>query len=129
MPDWSIKIVAAPHPTYETPAAFQPDLQGAKPGDPLQAMVADLVSWNNTTHEAHWPWPTDSSFNPLSDSQVPRGSPNYLSDEIAPGQSSRPTYSPRTGGTIYYCCKLHQGEHGAIDVSPIPPLQTSGPST
>src|SRR4051794_4042741 len=123
MPDWSIKIVPAPHPSPQAQAGFMPDLHGAKPGDPLQAQVADDVSWNNTTQEPHWPWPANANFQPLPDSQVPRGSENYLSDEISPGGSSRPTYSvviPASGSIIYYCCKLHPSEHGTIAVSAIP---------
>jgi len=73
MPDWSIKIVST-----DAGAAFVPGLQGAKPGDPLQAQQDDLVTWNNTTDETHQPWPTDASDNPLPDSKVlPRGSANY----------------------------------------------------
>jgi hypothetical protein len=120
MPDWSIKIVPA---SKTQPAAFVPDLHGAQPGDPLKTQVDDIVTWNNTTNEPHWPWPTDANFNPLPDSQVPRGSPNYLSDKILPGGSSRPSYvmvAPATGNTIFYCCKLHPTMHGTIAVSAVP---------
>jgi hypothetical protein len=123
MPDWSIKIVPASNPAPGAPAAFEPDVPGAGPNDPLQALQDDLVTWNNTTNEAHWPWPADANFGPLPDSQVPRSSPNYLSDQIPPGKSSRPSYDvvvPQSGNTIHYCCKLHPGEHGTITVSPIP---------
>jgi hypothetical protein len=121
MPDWSIKIsVVAGNP------AFVPDLIDAQPGTPLVAQVDDLVTWNNTTDQSHWPWPTDSSFNPLPDAQVSVQLGNYLSDSIPPGRSSRPSYDvnmPATGSTIYYCCKHHPQMHGTITVTPIPSLQ------
>jgi hypothetical protein len=117
MPDWSIKIVPA---ASGGGAAFVPDLLGAQPGDPLQAQQDDLVTWNNTTDETHQPWPADENYNPLPDSQVlPRGSAGYLSDEIPPGGSSRPSYDvaqppgipqgapPPATWEVFYCCKLH----------------------
>src|SRR5260370_36450910 len=111
MADWSIKIVPA---ATGDGAAFVPDINGYGPGDPLPAQQDDLVSWNNTTAETHQPWPTDSSYNPLSEADVlPRGSANYLSDPIPGGQSSRPSYdvaqpdsSPQRW-TVYYFCRLH----------------------
>jgi hypothetical protein len=119
MPDWSIKIVQA-----DSGAAFVPDLYGAKPGDALQAQQDDLVTWNNTTNDAHQPWPSDANYDPLPDSQVlPRGSAAYLSDVIPAQGSSRPSYDvaqpagqPATW-TVYYCCKLHPevpSERGTI---------------
>jgi hypothetical protein len=140
MPDWSIKIVAASHPNPRAPAAFRPDVPGAAPGAPLQAQDDDLVSWDNTTNETHWPWPTGPDFVPLSEAEVPRTSPLYLSDRVLPGQSSRPSYNvllpnanakpPPQSGTIYYCCKLHPGEHGTIVVTAVPsPLPQPPPAT
>lgn len=123
MPDWSIKIIPNPSQIAGQPAVFVPDLKGAKPGDPLKAQVDDIVTWNNTTNQPHWPWPTDANFKPLPDSQVPRGSANYLSDQIPPGSSSRPSYvvvAPASGSTIYYCCKLNPAMHGTIVVSAVP---------
>lgn len=121
MPDWSIKIVPS---SSGGGAAFVPDLQGAKQGDPLLAQQDDLVTWNNTTQDAHQPWPTDSSYNPLPDSKVlPRGSANYLSDPIPPGESSRPSYDTANLGTTYYCCLIHKtetSERGTIIVSAVP---------
>ena len=64
MPDWSIKIVSDPS---GGPAAFVPDLKGAQPGQPLVATDDDLITWNNTTNEPHWPWPADEKFAPLPD--------------------------------------------------------------
>jgi hypothetical protein len=119
MPDWSIKIVPS-----DSGAAFQPDLQGYLPGDPLPAQLSDTVSWNNTTDDTHQPWPTDSNYNPHSDAVVlPRGGPNYLSDPIPAGLPSTPAYvvvQPSSGATIYYYCKLHPSEHGTIETSAAP---------
>jgi hypothetical protein len=117
MPDWSIKIVPAASQIAGAPAAFVPDLKGAKPGDPLAVQADDLVTWNNTTNEAHWPWPTDSNYTPLPDNQVSGGAGNYLSNEIPAGKSSRPSYDvvfPTSVTTIYYCCKLHPKERGTM---------------
>jgi hypothetical protein len=126
MPDWSIKIVAAATNVAGAPAQFVPDLVDAHGGQPLAAQVDDLVTWNNTTGEAHWPWPTDQNYAPLPDSQVSTKNGNYLSDRIPAGMSSRPSYDvkmPTSGSTIYYCCKLHPQERGRITVTAIPPLQ------
>lgn len=123
MPDWSIKIIST-----SAGAAFVPDLQGANPGDPLQAQQDDLVTWNNTTGDSHQPWPTDSSYDPLP---AERGSANYLSDEIPPGESSRPSYDvaqpvtdpPPDNWTVYYYCKLHptvETERGTIEATTVP---------
>ena len=121
MPDWSIKIIGIPGG-----AAFVPDLVGTQPGQPLVAQVDDLITWNNTTDQPHWPWPTDANFVPLPDAQVSVQAGNYLSDSIPPGMSSSPSYDvnmPATGSTIYYCCKNNPQMRGTINVTPIPPLQ------
>ena len=127
MADWSIKIVPA---ASGSGAAFQPDLNGFEPGDPLPAQQDDLVTWANMTKETHQPWPTDSSYQPLSEAQVlPRGSVNYLSDPIPPKESSRPSYdvsqpsSKPNAWTVYYFCKLHpdiETERGTIEAT-VPP--------
>ena len=98
MPDWTVKIV----PSSAGGAKFSPSAQ--------QAQQDDLVSWNNTTNETHQPWPTDDEYNPLD---VARDSPQYLSDPIPAGRSSRPSYdvaqpsgTPATW-TIYYYCATH----------------------
>ena len=131
MPDWSIKIV--PSRRRGGPAAFVPDLKGAKPGQALVAQVDDLVTWNNTTNDAHWPWPADASYAKLPDDKVSQQAGNYLSNQIQPGLSSRPSYDvvmPAAGTTIYYCCKLHPEEHGMITVTAIPsPLPTTSSDT
>lgn len=127
MADWSIKIVPA---SSGGGAAFAPDIQGYGPGDPLPVQQDDLVTWNNTTNETHQPWPTDSSYNPLSEAEVlPRGSANYLSDPIPAGQSSRPSYDAALpdgnpqAWTVYYFCKLHpdiESERGTMEAT-VPP--------
>ena len=126
MSDWSIKIVPA---TSGGGAAFEPDLQGYNPGDPLPAQQDDLVCWNNTTDQTHQPWKTDENYVPIPDSQAPRGSKEYLSDPIPPGQSSRPSYDVAAPAgkpdswTVYYFCKLHQdvtSERGTIDATVVP---------
>ncbi|HEY2094017.1 MAG TPA: hypothetical protein VGJ81_19250 [Thermoanaerobaculia bacterium] len=126
MPDWSIKIV--PSSTGDG-AAFLPDLQGKKPGDPLETLADDLVTWNNTTEDEHQPWPADDTYTALPNDQVlPRGGPNYLSDIIPAGGSSRPSYdvaqpagpdpdNPPPTWTVYYICALHpyvESERGTI---------------
>jgi plastocyanin len=120
MPDWSIKIVPSGRGKA---AAFVPDLQGAKAGDPLQAQQDDLITWNNTTNRTHHPWPTDSNYNPLPASQVSVALANYLSDSIPGHESSRPSYDAAQLGTIYYCCLTHKSvksERGTIVVSAVP---------
>jgi plastocyanin len=120
MPDWSIKIVSE-----RGTVAFQPNLKGAKPGDPLRAQQDDLVTWNNTTSDTHQPWPLDANGQPMQD--VPRDSPNYLSDPILAGSSSRPQYDaaapsspPPQQWTVNYCCKDHPSERGSIIVIATP---------
>jgi hypothetical protein len=123
MPDWSIKIVPD---KPGSGAAFVPDLAGAKPGDALKCMADDLVTWNNTTDDEHQPWPADETYTALPPDQVlPRGGPNYLSDIIPAGDSSRPSYDvaqpsgnpPPSPWTVYYICALHpyvESERGTI---------------
>lgn len=125
MADWSIRIVPA---ASGGGAAFQPDIQGYEPGDPLPAQQDDLVTWNNTTNQSHQPWQTDESYEPISP-DPPRGSKNYLSDPIPPRQSSRPSYdvSAPAGSpdswTVYYYCNLHptvETERGTIQATAVP---------
>jgi hypothetical protein len=110
---WVIRIVDGANPG--DPAVFVPQLQPPD-ADGLLAQAGDLVSWNNRTGDVHQPWPTDA---------------NYLSDEIDPGGSSRPSWfvaqltfppppppPPVSGTTIYYCCKLHPQERGKITITP-----------
>jgi hypothetical protein len=88
MPEWSIKIVPVDPTRPAGSAQFVP--QDAPAGQPLATWDGDLVTWNNTTDTAHWPWPTDSNYNPLP---VTSGTTAYMSDDIAARQGSRPTYS------------------------------------
>jgi hypothetical protein len=127
MPDWSIKIVAA----GRGKAAFVPDIQGAQAGDPLKAQQDDLVTWNNTTKKTHQPWQTDENYKPYPDADAQRGSAEYLSDPIPPGESSRPSYDvaqpasspPLDTWTVYYYCKNHPNsktERGTIIATVVP---------
>jgi hypothetical protein len=131
MPDWSIKIVPAQNPAPDAPAAFQPDLFASKPCDPLRVQDDDIVTWNNTTGDAHWPWQTDQNFVPFSDAKVQADPTLNLSNPIQPGKSSRPSYSvlmpnpAAKSGTIYYCCKYHPKECGTIVVTAVPSLPKS----
>jgi plastocyanin len=115
--DWSITIVALD----SGGAAFQPDLMGANPGDPLKAGNADLISWNNRTANTHQPWAADANYQPLPENQIVKGNPgNYLSDPIPPWTPSTPAYlttAAATPTTIYYVCKYHPTEHGQIIVT------------
>ena len=131
--DWSITIVSLD----SGGAAFQPDLMGAKPGDPLKAGNADLISWNNRTSNEHQPWAADAQYQPLPESQIVKGTVdangnpvfgNYLSDPIPAWQPSKPAYqttvtTDANGNpindptTIYYVCKIHPDEQGQIIVS------------
>ena len=131
MPDWSIKIVAA---ASGGGAAFQPDIPGSQPGDPLLAQQDDLVTWNNTTDAAHQPWQTDSNYEALTEAWVGSHAGLKLSDSIPAGRPSSPAYdvaqpgdqdpnAPPSSWTIYYFCKLHpnvQSERGTINAT-VPP--------
>jgi len=94
-------------------ATFSPQVRAASQDD--------LISWNNATKDMHQPWPTDANYQPL---QVSKGSPQYLADEIPPGEASltyrvaQPAGNPTTW-TVYYYCKLHPNdtdERGTIFV-------------
>ena len=78
--DWSIKIVPASSGSL---SEFTPN--------PQQAQVSDLLAWNNRTGESHWPWPADSSFEPMSEEDAKKPE-NWLSTEIPPWESSTPAY-------------------------------------
>lgn len=102
MPAWKIDINVN---TVQPPrASFSPAS--------LQAQVGDSISWaNNDNEESHWPWPVDSSGQPL-----PAG---WLSEAIPPNASSKQSLSPSSadkGKTLKYYCKLHNNEHGTINV-------------
>jgi len=107
---WSIRIVAGDN--TEDPPKFVPQLQEGGP-DGLLAQAGDSISWNNTTTESQQPWPTDNAFNPLPrhplvDTRGQSGS-MYLSDEIPPGHSSRPSWivpNNTKPGTVFKYCSL-----------------------
>lgn len=107
MPDFSIKIV----PGSSGVAAFQPDLPGSKPGDPLNAPPSSIVSWSNHTSDTH---------------QVALDDGSYTSNEILPSLTSKTDYvAPSQTGTLTYHCTKHKGEIGKIIIQavvPMPPL-------
>lgn len=112
MADWSIKIVPS---GTGTGAAFVPDLQGAQPGDPLQAQQDDLVSWNNTTKQSHQIGLPNDPLTGLAQT--------FVSDPIPAGESSRPSYDTGQIGTINYYCMTHPTEateRGTIIVTAVP---------
>ena len=133
MADWLIKIVA----DGDGCSAFVPSQPGAGPGSALKAFEDDTVTFNNTTGEAHWPWPTDETFTPWADDKVSKDLGTYLSGEIPPHRPSDvifnvPEITPPPpakpspfGPKIYYYCKLHHNEHGSIEVQKVPPKTTS----
>ena len=87
--------------------------------NPLNVAPGQTLYWSNRTKQgqSHWPWETDSNFNPLPTSN--------LSDQLDFMQTSSIYTAPTPQGsapeTIYYCCKLHptnQGEQATIVVQP-----------
>jgi hypothetical protein len=116
MPDWSIKIVPVKSQIAGILAEFVPDIDGAKPGDPLQAEAGDLVSWNDTSNtEAHWPWLCADDSYKVSD--PPPGAVYLTTEPIQPRYSS-PYFliTQPEGTTLYYCCRYHPKERGRIVV-------------
>jgi hypothetical protein len=103
--NWS--IVITPPAMQGQPAMYTPDLMGVRPGDPLQAGNADIISWNNRTNDLHQPV------------AVVNGVQTPLSDPIQPFRSSRPGYvttasTTTTVTTIDYTCSFHPNESGRI---------------
>jgi hypothetical protein len=85
---WSIKI----NQNKDGTVTFEPDVPGAKPGQPLGVEPNDLVTWNNRTNHPL----TLQTINP---------SGVYLTDPIPAGQVSDPIFSVGTfTGTITYSC-------------------------
>jgi FtsP/CotA-like multicopper oxidase with cupredoxin domain len=106
MPDFSIKIV----PASGGLAGFQPDLPGAKPGDPLYAAPSSLISWSNQTSDSQ---------------QVAFDDGSYTSNEILPGFTSAVDYIAPTSGTVTYRSTKQKEATGTIviqDVVPMPPI-------
>ena len=86
---------------------LQPDRPGAQPGDPYQADLGDLITWNNETNDIHHPVAID----PVT---------TYLTDEIPPGRVSSPIFNVEEAKTITYQCSRHPDnpdEKGTIEVS------------
>src|SRR5947208_2102172 len=103
--DWSIMIVSA-----GSSVAFQPDVPNSHPGQPLQAEDADLISWNNRTGAAHWPWAIDpGTGQPFPTAAAAQTAGLYLCDDVDPWQSSSPAFlttAPASGSTtINYICR------------------------
>src|SRR6266566_6290512 len=93
---WSIRIVEL----ADGSVAFQPDVPGAQPSQPLGVNKGDNVNWSNETNEAHWP--------------VAIASPGFLTNNIPPGRVSRPTFGVEV--SVVYRCLHHPQEHGMIVV-------------
>jgi hypothetical protein len=114
MPDWVVNIVSS----ESGEASFVVD--GAAQGQPLEAHQDDTVSWNNQTNDEHQPWQTNSSYQPLDQSD--------LSDPIPAGEPSNsyncttPATNPQHW-TVYYYCSRHPdnpNERGSIAVTAWP---------
>ena len=92
MADWPINIDPGANP--DDPPKFVCNLQPT-PGL-LLVQAGDSLHWYNGTTKPQQPWPADDTFKPLPPCPWvgPRGQPNssYLSDEIPPRHSSRPTW-------------------------------------
>jgi hypothetical protein len=118
MPDWSIKIVPSTTGQAGVLAEFVGDVLPTPPAGRFEVQQGDLVSWNNTTGEPHWPWPL-SSQNAAPAIPLPPGSPVLVSGSIA-SRSSSDDYNvaAKTGTTIWYCCRLHPAERACLVVVP-----------
>ena len=58
---------------------------------PQTALFSGLVFWNNQTKEHHWPWPTDSNYNPQATGWFPAVPPGELQATMQrPQQFLRP---------------------------------------
>jgi hypothetical protein len=93
---WAIKVVKLKNGKV----AFQPDVPGAKPGQPLGVNAGDNITWNNRTNQAHWP--------------VAIGSPGFLTNDIPAGQVSDPIFNVQK--SVAYRCLHHPQEQGMIVV-------------
>jgi hypothetical protein len=127
MPDWSIKIVPAKHPKPGVLAEFVADVLDAEAGT-FDVQQGDLVSWNNTTADEHWPWPVVS---PTASPAIPLppGSPVLVTDSVKPATSSDDyNVAAAAGSTIFYCCRLHPAERGRLVVRPFGGSSEDGPT-
>jgi hypothetical protein len=117
MPDWSIKIVPSTAGVAGVLADFVGDVVGA-PAGKFKVQQGDLVSWNNTTTQDHWPWPVASKDAPPQ-IPLPFGAPVLVSGSIKPSTSSDDyNVAAATGTTIWYCCRLHPAERACLVVVP-----------
>jgi hypothetical protein len=117
MPDWSIKIVPRTAALAGVLADFVGDVKGA-PAGKFKVQQGDLVSWNNTTTEEHWPWPVTSKDAPPQ-IPLPFGAPVLVSGGIQPSTSSdNYNVAAAVGTTIWYCCRLHPAERACLEVVP-----------
>ena len=105
MPDWSIKIQGKP-------AVFTPDIDGTPPGQPLKVVEGDLVSWNNTTDDPHYPVPDDATLGQFMTKAIDPHSSSTAYNIVSKAQTD-PTKPPTT---ISYHCKLHSNERGQMIV-------------
>jgi hypothetical protein len=127
MPDWSIKIVPSKSQVAGVLAEFVADVAGAKPGT-FDVQQGDLVSWNNTTPEEHWPWPV-ASQSAAPAIPLPPGSPVLTSGSVRAATSSDAyNVAAATGTTIFYCCRLHPAERGRLVVVPFGESSEDGPT-
>jgi hypothetical protein len=98
MPDWSIKIAGKP-------AVFTPDIDGVKPGTPLQVVQGDIVSWNNESDDPHFLVPDSPKFGAFMTAALTPDNSSGAYNVVAP-----------SGTTISYHCSLHKHEQGQIVV-------------
>jgi len=117
MPDWSIMIV-----TTSGGVKFQPDIEDAEPGDPLEVEQGDLVSWNNTTDQTYRPIATTPLFIGGTSPPVPA---QLTASPIQP-HSPSPYFNVTqpTGTTIDYICEGHPEIQGRIVVVPFGHIST-----
>src|SRR3981081_2843602 len=109
MPDWSIKIIAVKIREPDLTAQFLPDLSDASPDNPkpLTVQRGDLVSWNNTTGDEHWPWLVkDQNAPPVNPPPQPGGL--LTTSKVKPHDSSDAYYvDVPAGRTPYFCFEAH----------------------
>jgi hypothetical protein len=110
MPDWSVKIEDKPGKPPKPgqpapPPVYTPDIDGTPSGTPLTVVQGDIVSWNNSTDQAHWPTPDDPTIG------------SFMTTPVQPYTSST-AYNviAEAPATISYHCSLHPGETGKIKV-------------
>jgi hypothetical protein len=111
----SIKIVPSKSQIAGVLAEFVADEKDAEPGS-FDVEQGDLVSWNNTAPEEHWPWPVRRQNAPPA-IPLPPGSPVLVTDSVKPNTSSDfYNVAAPAGTTLFYCCRLHPAERGRLVV-------------